>query len=84
MIWLLVALAALALLVWQMGRDEQAIRAFRAAVRGIRWGWAIGAVGLYFAAQTILASRWVLLLKVHGVRIGLGRAVELTTSLRPR
>ena len=72
-LWLVVALAALAYLVWRTPRDD-----FTTAIGQMSWGWALAGVGLYFISQTILATRWVLLLEVHGVRIGVFQAIKLT------
>ena len=51
---------------------------FQEAVRRIRWDWALLAVLLYFIAQTLLACRWVLLLRVQGVFISQFQAIRLT------
>jgi len=78
LLWLLVALLALAFLVWRTARDEQTLAAFKKALDGLNWGWAIAAVGLYLISQTALAARWIVLLKVHNVHISLWRAIRLT------
>ena len=51
---------------------------FRETITSLGWPWAWGGVGLYFIAQTGLASRWVLLLRVHSVSISLFQAIKLT------
>ena len=47
-------------------------------MKKLRWGWIIPATMIYFISQTILAFRWVILLRVHGVFIGFYQAVKLT------
>ena len=71
--WLLLAGAALGFLVWQTPKEE-----FKRALTDIDWGWSIAGVVLYLISQTVLASRWVLLLRVHRVHISLFQAIKLT------
>jgi len=73
LIWLIVAFAAIAFLVGNTDRAK-----FKEAITGINWHWVVWAVLLLLTAQTILASRWVLLLQVHKVYISLYQAVKLT------
>ncbi len=73
LIWLIVAFAAIAFLVGNTDRAK-----FKEAITGISWHWVVWAVLLLLTAQTILASRWVLLLQVHKVYISLYQAVKLT------
>ena len=72
-VWLAVAALALSYLAYKTPRDT-----FQQAMEGIGWSWAVSAVVLYLVAQTLLASRWILLLRVHGVRITLFQAIKLT------
>jgi len=72
-LWLAVAALALVFLAYRTPRDT-----FQQAMQGIGWAWAISAVLLYLVAQTLLASRWILLLRVHEVRITLFQAIKLT------
>lgn len=51
---------------------------FEQAMRRLEWSWALGAVGVYLVAQTLLATRWMGLLKVHHIHISLAKAVQLT------
>ena len=67
-VWLAVALLALAFLVCRIDG-----KTFKAAMGELSWSWAVGGVVLYFVAQGMLATRWVLLLRVHGVCISLFR-----------
>lgn len=72
-LWLTVAAAALAYLVWRTPGED-----FTLAIREVDYRWALAAVAVFGIAQTILATRWVLLLRVHGVRISLFQAIKLT------
>ncbi|MCF7957329.1 MAG: flippase-like domain-containing protein [Phycisphaerae bacterium] len=72
-IWLMIAFVAIGFLVYKTDWDR-----FKEAIVGIYWPMVIGAVVLYFMAQTLLASRWMILLKVHGVSISFFQAVKLT------
>jgi len=74
-IWLAVSLAALGFLALKTARQKQT---FLDALSAIQWSWALGAVLIYFVAQTLLASRWVLLLRVHKVYVSLFQVVKLT------
>ncbi len=73
LIWLIVAFAAIAFLVGNTDRAK-----FKEAITGISWHWVVWAVLLLLTAQTILASRWVLLLQVHKVYISLYQAATLS------
>ena len=73
LIWLGLAIGALGYLVSQTDRES-----FGRALKDVDWRFMAGAVMLYFSSQTLLATRWVLLLRVHGVRISLFQAVKLT------
>jgi uncharacterized protein (TIRG00374 family) len=70
-----VALAALAFLALKTARE---IDTFVDAFKQIQWFWVLSAVLIYFVAQTLLASRWILLLRVHKVNISLFQTVKLT------
>ncbi len=72
-VWLAVAALALSFLAYKTPWDT-----FQEALREVGWSWAVSAVLLYLLAQTLLASRWILLLRVHGVRITLFQAIQLT------
>jgi len=72
-LWLLIALGAVAFLVYRTDRE-----AFKDAISDINIKWAFAGVGLYFLAQTLLAPRWVQLLKVQGVNISVFQAIKLT------
>jgi len=73
LLWLSVAALALTYLAYKTPRDT-----FQQAMRGIGCSWAVSAVLLYLVAQTLLASRWILLLRVHDVSITLFQAIKLT------
>jgi glycosyltransferase 2 family protein len=73
LLWMVVAVVALAFLAVKTPRDT-----FQQAIRGIGWDWAIIAVLIYLVSQTLLATRWVLLLRVHGIRVSLFQAIKLT------
>jgi len=73
LIWLGLAIAALGYLVSSTDAES-----FGRALKGVEWSWLSGAVLLYLSSQTLLATRWVLLLRVQGVRISLFQAVKLT------
>ncbi len=72
-IWLVVALLALAYLVHKTPREE-----FTNALKQLRWGWAIAGLLTYQLSQTLLAVRWVVLLRVQGVYVSVYQAVKLT------
>ncbi|MBN1846704.1 MAG: flippase-like domain-containing protein [Sedimentisphaerales bacterium] len=72
-LWLAVSVIALGFLAYRTPRAT-----FQQAVENIRWGWATAAVGIYLLAQTILAPRWVILLRVHAVQISMFQALKLT------
>ncbi len=72
-IWLVVAI--LALWLFMSGVDMENLKS---AIKSLQWKWASGAVLIYFVSQTLLAGRWVILLKVHGVSISLYQAIKLT------
>lgn len=72
-IWLTVAIAALAFLVYRTPADT-----FTRAITGISWTWAVSAVIVYTISQGLLAVRWIPLLKVQGVFISLPQAIRLT------
>ena len=73
LIWMVVAVGALAFLAVKTPRDT-----FQQAIRGIGWTWAITAILIYLVSQTLLATRWILLLRVHGVKVSLFQAIKLT------
>ena len=66
-------LLGIAYFVYQIDYSE-----FSRSVTSINWSWALAAVCTYFLAQTLLATRWVVLLRVHQVHISLYQAVKLT------
>jgi len=72
-LWLAVALLILAILAYNTDWQE-----FKALIVGISRSWAIWAVIIYFAAQSILAVRWLLLLRVQRVHISIYQAIKLT------
>jgi len=77
-IWLVVALVALGFLGYRTYDDADTWRSFKGAMTAIDWGWAAAAVALQMVAQTLLATRWLVLLRTQDVRIGLLQAVKLT------
>ncbi len=74
---MLVAVAALGFLAYKTFRQGQGAT-FVKSIREMDMGWGLGALGLYFVAQTLLGSRWVVLLRVHGVAISQFQAIKLT------
>jgi uncharacterized protein (TIRG00374 family) len=72
-LWLLVALLALGLFVKSLRKGDVV-----ETIKDVHWGWMVLTVMIYMLSQTILASRWVILLKVHGVVISFYQAVKLT------
>lgn len=72
-LWIALALAALTFLVHRTPRET-----FSQAIKGMDAKWFTGAFILYLIAQTLLAIRWVSLLKVHKVFISYFQAVKLT------
>ena len=72
-IWLAVALSALVFLAYRTPAAE-----FKEAIAAIHWPWLVCAVLIYLLAQTLLAPRWILLLRVHGVEISMFQTVKLT------
>jgi glycosyltransferase 2 family protein len=72
-LWLIIALITLAVLSYNINWAE-----FKASIVGISWSWAIWAVVVYFFAQTVLAGRWLLLLRVQGIHISLYQVIKLT------
>lgn len=72
-VWLLIALVALALFLASLRKVD-----FTETIKELGWGWLILAMMIYLIAQTILARRWVILLRVHGVMISFYQAAKLT------
>ncbi len=72
-IWLAVALAALGFVIWKTPAAE-----FHQAISRTRWSWAGMGIMIFFTSQTLLAVRWVLLLRVQGVSVAVFQAVKLT------
>ena len=72
-IWLAVAVGLLVFFAYKIPPED-----FKTAIRGIQWLPAVLAVLIYFVAQTLLAVRWVFLLRVHGVYISQFQAIKLT------
>ena len=66
-------LLGIAYFVYQIDYGE-----FRRSLSSINWSWAIGAELAFFISQTLLATRWIVLLRVHKVYISLYQAVKLT------
>jgi len=72
-VWMLVAIGGLIYLAATTWTAT-----FEQALRRLEWSWALGGVGVYLVAQTLLATRWMGLLKVHHIHISLVKAVQLT------
>ncbi|MCK4629633.1 MAG: flippase-like domain-containing protein [Sedimentisphaerales bacterium] len=72
-LWTAVAILALGFLVYSTPKET-----FRQTIRQVSWYCVLTAVLLYFVAQTLLASRWVLLLRVQGIYISQFQAIRLT------
>lgn len=72
-LWITLALAALAFLVYRTPKAT-----FAQAIQGMDAKWVTGAIFFYLSAQTLLATRWVFLLRVHGVHISRFQAIKLT------
>ena len=73
LLWAAVAILALGFLVYSTPKET-----FRQAIRQVSWYWVLAALVLYFTSQTLLASRWVLLLRVQGIYISQFQAIRLT------
>ncbi len=73
LLWLILALAALAWLIYRLPREH-----FQQALAGLDPLWAGMGVLTYIVTQGLLAIRWRLLLTVHQVRISVGQAIQLT------
>jgi len=73
-IWIIIAIGALAFF-YNIIKDEPA---FIDAFKSISWSWVYAALGVYISAQTLLAKRWVMLLSVYGLNIGIFQAIKLT------
>ena len=71
--WLAVAIGLLGIFICKIPPGD-----FKTAIRRIQWLTAVSAVFIYFVAQTLLAVRWVLLLRVQGVFISHFQAIKLT------
>ena len=73
LLWAAVAILALGFLVYSTPKET-----FRQAIRQVSWYWVLAALVLYFTSQTLLASRWVLLLRVQGIYVSQFQAIRLT------
>ena len=71
--WPAVSILAVAFLVSKIPWES-----FSEAIRNVNFYWVAAAIGLQMAAQTLLATRWVYLLRVHGVYISHFQAIKLT------
>ncbi len=71
--WVGIAVGALGFLVYKIPWED-----FKNAIQNINYWWILAAMGLQMAAQTLLAGRWVYLLRVHGVYISHWQAIKLT------
>ena len=72
-VWLVVALLALSCFVCRIRWNE-----FIAEISDVSWPGIILAMFMLLCAQTILASRWLILLRVHQISISFYQAVKLT------
>ncbi len=72
-LWFAIALGALALLIYKTPRDT-----FITAIKGIDVRLAVVAVVLQLIAQTLLATRWLLLLRANNIAISLWATIRLT------
>jgi len=72
-IWLGVSLLAIGYVLSTVSWDE-----LKDAISNVSWPWVICATALMLAAQTMLAGRWLLLLRVHRIYISFYQAVKLT------
>ena len=72
-IWLIIALLTLSLLVYNTNWTE-----FKASIVDISWSWAIWAVIIFCVSQTVLAVRWLLLLRVQQIHISIYQAIKRT------
>jgi glycosyltransferase 2 family protein len=73
LLWAAVAILALGFLVYSTPKET-----FHQAIRQVSWYWVLAALVLYFTSQTLLASRWVLLLRVQGIYVSQFQAIRLT------
>ena len=71
--WFILGLVLMIIVVWRAPRAELA-----EAISSLQWGWAVAAVGVNLTAQSLLAVRWVLLLRVQRVEVPVIKAVQLT------
>ncbi len=76
--WLFLSLLAVGFLAWKVFRDELLWTTFRQSILQMHWQWTIPGMALYFIAQPLLATRWLILLRVQQVRITIFQAVKLT------
>lgn len=71
--WLGVALLAICYFIYHIHWKE-----FKAAISNVSWPVIVLAIFILLCAQTILAARWLILLRVHQIHISFYQAVKLT------
>jgi len=78
MFWLMISLLAVGILAWKVFRNETLWNTFRQSITRMHWNWTVPGMALYFIAQPLLATRWLVLLRVQQVRISVFQAIKLT------
>lgn len=72
-VWLALALSALAIVAYSTPLD-----AFTKSITNIHWTWVLTGSMVFFVSQSLLGTRWHLLLGVQGVHISQFQAIKLT------
>ena len=69
--------AATAALLWWVFHDPAKQQALRDAVQQADWRWLVGGVAAYGVFELLAGVRWMILLRVQGIRISWGRLYGL-------
>jgi uncharacterized protein (TIRG00374 family) len=70
---LLVALALIALILWQLGGVAPLVAAFQ----DLQWGFVAALIVLTLADRALMAFKWLLLLRGRGIELGYGKALTI-------
>jgi uncharacterized protein (TIRG00374 family) len=65
------------LLYWVFSNEERRTGVFNALKRA-EWGWLVAALGVFVVVFIGTGLRWLILVRVQGVKLGTGRALALT------